>query len=98
MTMKGNNTDYQFDPNGGNGGGSFQEHDERMRECRRSHADVALVNGLRLTEAALIESMEPLRVRCARIETGGSQLLSGKTGWSTLIPLLKIAGYKLSQN
>ncbi len=98
MAMKWNNNDYQFDPNGGNGGESFKEHNKRMREFHSSHADVAMVNGLRLGEAALLERMESLQVSHTIMETGGSRLLNGTMDWSALVPVLKVARYKLSQN
>ncbi|GAH49501.1 unnamed protein product [marine sediment metagenome] len=98
MTMKWNSRNDQFDPNGGNGRESFEEHDERMREFRRSHADVAVVNGPRLDKAALLERMRSLQVSHTMMETGGSRLLNGTTDWSALVPVLKVAGYKLSQN
>ncbi len=67
-------------------------------EFRRSHADVAMVNGSKLTEAALFENLRSLRIHCNMMETGGSALLNGTTDWSALVPVLKVAGYKLSQN
>ena len=78
MTMEWNNRDYRFDHNGGNGTGPFQKHDEHMREFRHSHSGTALVNALRLDEAGLLESMEPLQVRRTMMETGGSRLPNGK--------------------
>ena len=98
MAMKWNNNDYQFDPNGENGRESFKEHNKRMREFYGSHANVAMVNGLRLGEATLLERMESLRVSRTMMETGGSRLLNGTTDWSALVPVLKIARYKRSQN
>ncbi len=98
MAMKWNNSDYQFDPNGGNDGESFEMHNEYMREFHRSHADVAMVNGPRLGEAALLERMESLQVSGTIMETGGSALSRGTTDWSAFVPVLKITWYKLSQN
>ena len=98
MTMKWNSRNDWFDPNGGNGRESFEEHNESMREFRRSHADVAVVNGPRLDEAALLERMGSLQVSHTMMETGGSRLLNDTTDWSALVPVLKVAGYKLSQN
>jgi len=98
MTMKWNSRNDWFDPNGGNGRESFKKHDESMREFRRSHANVAMVNGPRLDEAALLERMESLQVSRTIMETGGSRLLNGTMDWSALVPVLKVAGYKLSQN
>ena len=98
MTMEWNNRDYRFDSDGGNGRSSFQGHNEHMREFRGSHADVALVNGRRLDESALLERMESLQVSRIMMETGGSRLLNGTTDWSALVPVLKVGRYKLSQN
>ncbi len=86
-----------FEPNDSNDKGSFQEHSELMTEFRKSHADVALVNGLRLNEAALLESLLFLRVNYI-METGGSALPNDTTDQSPLVPVWKVARYKLSQN
>ncbi len=98
MTIEWNNRDYRFDSNGRNVCDFFGEHDERMKEFRRSHTNVALVNGVRLDEAALLERMEPLAVIRNMMETGGSRLINGTMDWSALIPMMKVARYKLSQN
>ena len=103
MAMEWNNRGYQLDPNGGNNKVSFQVHDERMKEFRSSHANVAMVNGVRLDEAALLQGMEPLRVHRTTIETGGTDLLNGTADPSALdrlvlVPMWKVARYKLSQN
>jgi len=95
--MEWNNRGYQFDPNGGNGNGSFQEHDRQMREFRMSHADVALVNGPRLDEAAYLDSLLFLRVNYT-VETGGSALPDDISDQSPLVPMWRVARYKLSQN
>ena len=97
MTKEWNNRDYWFDSNGGNDRGSFQEHNERMREFRKSHADVAMVNGPRLDEAAYLDSLLFLRVNYI-METGGSALPKDITDRSPLVPMWKVARYKLSQN
>jgi hypothetical protein len=69
-----------------------------MREFRRAHADVALVNGPRLDESALLERMESLQVRHTIMETGGSALPNDTTDQLALIPMWKVAWYKLSKN
>ncbi len=97
MTMEWNNKDYQFDPNGGNGNGSFEQHNEGMREFRKSHANVAMVNAPRLDEAAFLESLLFLRVNYV-VETGGSALPDDTADQSSLVPIGKVARYKLSQN
>ena len=97
MTMERKNRD-QFDLNSGHGRGSFQEHDERIRGFRRSHAEVAMVNAPRCDQATLIGRMQPLHVSHPVTETGGSRFLSGTADWSALVPVLRVARYKLSQN
>ena len=98
MAMEWNSRNDRFDLNGGNGRESFEDHDERMTEFHSSHANVAMVNAPRLGEAALLERMESLQISCTMMETGGSRLLNSTTDWSALVPVLKVAGYKLSQN
>ncbi len=95
--MEWNNRNDRFDPNGGNGNGSFEQHNESIREFRRSHAEVAMVNGPRLDEATLLERMLYLRVNYV-METGGLALPNDTTDQSALVPVLKVARYKLSQN
>jgi len=98
MTREWNNRNDGLNHNDGNGSGSFQEHNEHVREFRKSHANVAMVNEPRLGEAALIESMEPLQVSRNIIETGGSALPNDTTDKSPLVPMPKVAQYKLSRN
>ena len=102
MRMEWNNRNDWFDPNGGNGRESFEEHNESMREFRRSHANVAMVNGPRLDESALqvalLERTRSLQVSRTIMETGGSRGYASAEDWSALVPLWKVAGYKLSQN
>ena len=81
-----------------NSRGSFQEHNERMEEFRRSHTDVAIVNAPRCGQSALLESMRLLHVNRTTMETGGSRLLNSITDWSALVPVCKVARYKLSPN
>ena len=97
MTMEWNNRDYQFDRNSGSSNGSFQLHDECMREFRMSHANVALVNGPRLDKAAYLDSLLYLRVNYT-METGGSALPDDTSDQSPLVPMWRVARYKLSQN
>ena len=98
MTREWNNRNDRFDANGGHGRESYQEHNEHEREFRKSHANVAMVNEPRLGEAALIERMEPLQVSGNIIETGGSALPNDTTDQSPLVPMPKVARYRLSQN
>ncbi len=98
MAMKWNSRNDRFDLNGGNGRGSFEGHNESIREFHESHANVVMVNGPRLDEAALLERMASLQVSRTMMETGGSALPNDTTDWSALVPVLRVAGYKLSQN
>ncbi len=98
MTTGWKNRKDRFGVDGGNGTDSFEKHNECMREFRRSHADVAMVNGQRLDESALLESMKPLQVHRTMMETGGAALPSDPTDQSALVPIWKVARYKLSQN
>ena len=77
---------------------SFEEHAERMGMFRKSHPDVAMVNAPRRDGPALLESMRPLQVHCTMMETGGSSDLIGAVAWSALVPLCRVAQYRLSQN
>lgn len=96
--MERNNRDYQLDLNNRNSRVSFQEHNERMRGFRRSHANLAMVNIPRRNEPALVESEWPLQASSTMVETGGSRLLDDTMDWSAFVPIFKVAQYKLSQN
>ena len=98
MAIGWNNRVYRFDLNGGNENGTFNEHDECMREFRRSHPNVALVNGPRLDKADFLKRLPSLQVRYLVMETGGAKLCGDATDWQALIPIWKVARYKLSQN
>jgi len=77
---------------------SFPEHNEYMRWFRRTHADVAWVNQPKRDELVRLDSMRPLQVTHPIMETGGSRFHSSTTNWSVLVPVWKVAQYKLSQN
>jgi len=98
MTMERNNRDYRFALNSLNGKDSFQEHNDRMREFRRAHAAVALVNAPRYGESAILARTEPLQLKDIIIEAGGTGFLDNAMNWSAYVPVPKVAGYKLSQN
>ena len=98
MAIVWNNRNDRFNPNGGNGRGSFEEHNDRMRGFRRSHADVATVNTPRCDESALLGRTRPLQVRRTMMETGGSRLLNGTSDWSVLVHIRRLTLRKFSQN
>jgi len=60
-----NNRDDRFNPNGGNGGDSFEEHAEHMRAFRKSYARNLKVR------TALLKSMRTFHVTHTITETAG---------------------------
>ncbi len=98
MTMEQNNKGCRVDLNSGKGNGSFKQHNEYMREYCRSHGNVAMVNGRRLGEATLLENMGPLQTPRLMMGMGGSALPNDTTDQWSLVPMWKVARYKLSQN
>ncbi|HEY82456.1 MAG TPA: hypothetical protein G4O01_04100 [Dehalococcoidia bacterium] len=79
-------------------GGSYQEHDERMRWFRRSHASVAMASAPREEGPSLAESTRPLSLGEVIVELGGTRLSSASSEWSNLMLLPRVARYKLSPN
>lgn len=77
---------------------SFSEHNEYMRSFRRAHAAVVWGNKPKYNELARLDSMLPLQVTHPIMETGGSRFHSSTTNLSALVPVLKVAPYKLSPN
>lgn len=75
----------------------FVQHNEHMSAFRKSHADIALINAPRLAGAALIENMELLPSSSIIWETGGL-LFPSSTEWEALVPLWRVARYKLANN
>jgi hypothetical protein len=78
--------------------GSYQEHDEQMRWFRRSHASVAMASAPREEAPSLAESTRPLSLGEVIIELGGTRLPNAGPEWSYLMPLPRVASYKLSAN
>ncbi len=81
-----------------NGQESLKEHNGHMKEFRTSHAEVALVNAPRYGESAVLARTQPLQVSYTPIETGGSIFHNSTTDWSALVPMSKVAPYRLSPN
>jgi len=98
MTMEWNSRNNWLNPNGGNSRSSFREHDEYMSRFRRAHANVAWTNKPKRDELARLDSMLPLQVPHPIMKTGGSRFPNGTADWSALVPALKVARYKISQN
>ena len=98
MKMEWHTGDYRFAPSGGNGGDAFAEHAECMRRFLGSHGDLAMVNGPRCGKPALPESNFHLSVQRFMTKSGGARFPNDATDWVTLVPVLKMAQYKLSPN
>ena len=77
---------------------SFVEHNEYMRSFRRAHAAIAWRNQPKCDELARLDSMLPLRVNHPIMETGGAKFHNSTTNLSALVPVLRVAAYKLSSN
>lgn len=91
MTMVWNNRDNRFDPNGGNGRESFQEHNERMRGFRRSHAS-------NVEMRAAIQKT-PLRdIAHVMTERKGARNISGRINWPAIFPTYQVTPRKFSPN
>ena len=77
---------------------SFEKHNEYMRDFRKAHAAVTLVNAPRYGESAILARTEPLQLKDIIIEAGGTGFLDNAMNCSTYVPVPKVARYKLSQN
>jgi hypothetical protein len=75
---------------------SFREHNENMRGFRKSHAGVALVNAPRRHQPSLRQATLPLSQII--IERGGARLPDSALDWAALVPVPKVASYKLRPN
>ena len=87
MTMELNNTRL-----------SFAQHNKSMQEFRRAHGKVALVNPPRPTKPSLFDITRPSSTRQINVEPGGLRIPPSATGWTSFVPLYKVASYKLSAN
>jgi len=77
---------------------SFPMHNEMMKEFRRLHGRVAMVNPTRVNEQDILAITAPLAIRCVNVDSGGSNLPEQKANWLTSLSLPKVANYKLSSN
>jgi hypothetical protein len=77
---------------------SFQEHNEDMRRLRKSHAQIELLNAPRYDKLAKLIRTQPADLSDIVIEAGGTRLFHSKIDWSVLVPVPKVAKYRLSQN
>ena len=77
---------------------SFQEHNEYMREFRKAHGNVALVNLPRSKEPSLVDITRPISMSQIDMDLGGLRLPANATDWTFSLPLPKVASYKLFWN
>ena len=76
----------------------FQEHNENMRGFYESHARIELLNAPRYDKIAKLIRTRPADLSDIVIEAGGTRLFHSKIDWSVLVPVPKVAKYRLSQN
>ena len=98
MATERNNRDYQFNLTKANGRDSFQDHNKYMKAFRRSHGDVAMVNGPRADRPSILEVTQPLQLprMVTQIDTGGTK--RHINDWWVLVDALQVVEHKLSQN
>ena len=77
---------------------SFAEHNKYMQEFRRAHGNLALVNSPRPEEPSLVDITRPLSARQINVEPGGLRIPASTMGWTSFVPLHRVASYKLSAN
>jgi hypothetical protein len=78
--------------------GQFQEHDEQMRGFRQAHAGIAMFNGPRYDQSALRERTLPWQLNSSLMETDGASLPGGLASLSSMVQILRVPKYRLSQN
>ena len=76
----------------------FPKHNEMMKEFRRLHGNASMVNAPAVKEPSFMARSRPLTATHILIERGGSFLPELTAGWTGLVTVPKIAGYKLSSN
>jgi hypothetical protein len=98
MSTEQNNKDYRFNIMKAKGENSFQDHDNHMKAFRRSHGDVAMVNGPRSNRLSILEITQPLPIprMITQIDTGGTK--DHIDDWWVLVDALQVAEHKLSLN
>jgi hypothetical protein len=77
---------------------SFRMHNEVMKEFRRRHGRVILVNPTGFAEHGITTTTAPLTIRCVSADYGGSDLKKWNTDLDTSLLLPRVAHYKLSSN
>ena len=77
---------------------NFVEHHKHMREFRRSHLDITLVNAPRTGEAVFLELMEPLLINHTVKEAGGSINPDGSHSITDLVPAWKVGQHRITCN
>jgi hypothetical protein len=77
---------------------SFSMHNEIMKEFRRSHGEVAMVNATAVVEGDLRKRTTPLTISYGNAGGGGSHLPEQNATRSTTLELSRVAKYKLWPN
>lgn len=77
---------------------SFSEHNDIMRLFRKSHANIAMVNGPRSVAPPLLQSTRIFSANRLRMETGGVNLLVNALDLTSFLLIPRVASYKLLPN
>jgi len=77
---------------------SFSAHNEMMKQFRRSHGRVAMVNPLGVNNHNTLATTTPLAIKRVNADGGGSHLPGQISSLRTSLSLPKVAGYKISTN
>ena len=95
MAIEWNNRSNRVSLNSGSEKGSFEEHSDRMRMFRKSHASDGKSG---VSRRDLVNAMWPVLVNNSIRDAGGSTGLTSTADWSALIPMGKIRASRLSSN
>ena len=76
----------------------FREHDQNIRRFYKAHHYAAMANPPRLYIFVPVMRAVPLLPSLARKEMGGIRRHPELKEWEALVPLWRVASYRLSQN
>lgn len=77
---------------------SFSEHNDIMRLFRKSHANIAMVNGPRYSASHLPQSTRIFSANRLRGDTGGVSLMVNGSDSTSFLLIPRVASYKLLPN
>jgi hypothetical protein len=77
---------------------SFSTHNEVMKQFRRSHGRIAMVNQTSANNHSALAETAPLAIKRVNVDGGGSHLPAQISSLRTSLSLPKVASYKISPN